>query len=204
MNNFILKHIIRFVVLITIQVLVLNNVLFMGYINPYIYILFLLILPFDTPRWLILFLAFCLGISVDAFQNTMGLHSFSCVLIAYCRRLILHFLLPQLKNKKQSYLEFSLQEFGLQRALIYTSSLVFIHHFSLFILEAFQLELLSVFLRTLGSSIVSVTLLIIIQYLLFKDAKRWFATTVIGNSLSVVSSALLASFLLYAYSAFRY
>ena len=100
MNNFILKHIIRFVVLITIQVLVLNNVLFMGYINTYIYILLLLLLPFDTTRWLILILAFCLGISVDAFQNTMGLHAFSCVLIAYCRRSILHFLLPQLKNKK--------------------------------------------------------------------------------------------------------
>ena len=172
MNNFILKHIVRFIVLITIQVIVLNNVLFMGYINPYIYILFLLLLPFDTPRWLILISAFCLGISVDAFQNSMGLHAFSCVLIAYCRRSILHFLLPQLKNKKQNYLEFSLQEFGLQRALIFTSSIVFIHHFTLFFLEAFQIELLSVFLRTLASSIVSITLLIIIQYLLFKEARR--------------------------------
>ena len=172
MNSFILKYIIRFVFLITLQVLVLNNIFFMGYINPYIYILFILLLPFDTPRWLNLILAFCLGMSVDAFQNTMGLHTFSCVLIAYCRRHILHFLLPQLKNKKQSNLEFSLQEFGLQRALFYTGSLVFIHHFSLFILESFQLELIGVLLRTLLSSIVSITLLIIIQYLLFKEAKR--------------------------------
>ena len=172
MNNFILKYIIRFGFLITLQVLVLNNILFMGYINPYIYILFLLLLPFDTPRWLNLILAFCLGMSVDAFQNTMGLHAFSCVLIAYCRRHILHFLLPQLKNKKQINLEFSLQEFGLQRALIYTGSLVFIHHFSLFILESFQLELIRVLLRTFLSSIVSITLLIITQYLLFKEAKR--------------------------------
>ena len=172
MNSFILKYIIRFVFLITLQVLVLNNIFFMGYINPYIYILFILLLPFDTPRWLNLILAFCLGISVDAFQNTMGLHAFSCVLIAYCRRHILHFLLPQLKNKKQSNLEFSLQEFGLQRALIYTGSLVFIHHFSLFILESFQLEIIRVLLRTFLSSIVSITLLIIIQYFLFKEAKR--------------------------------
>ena len=172
MNNFILKHIIRFVFLITIQVVVVNNTLFMGYINPYIYILFLLLLPFDTPRWLNLVLAFCLGISVDAFQNTMGLHTFSCVLMAYFRQPILHFLLPQLKNKKQSNLEFSLQEFGLQRALIYTGTLVFIHHFSLFILEAFQLELIRILIRTLLSSIISITLIIIIQYLLFKEAKR--------------------------------
>ena len=172
MNNFILKHIIRFVFLVIIQVLVLNNTLFMGYVNPYIYILFLLLLPFDTPRWLNLVLAFCLGISVDAFQNTMGLHTFSCVLMAYFRQPILHFLLPQLKNKKQSNLEFSLQEFGLQRALIYTGTLVFIHHFSLFILEAFQLELIRILIRTLLSSIISITLIVIIQYLLFKEAKR--------------------------------
>tara|TARA_Y100000589_G_C27061839_1_gene591642 strand:+ start:242 stop:760 length:519 start_codon:yes stop_codon:yes gene_type:complete len=172
MNNFILKHIIRFVFLVIIQVLVLNNTLFMGYVNPYIYILFLLLLPFDTPRWLNLVLAFCLGISVDAFQNTMGLHTFSCVLMAYFRQPILHFLLPQLKNKKQSNLEFSLQEFGLQRALIYTGTLVFIHHFSLFILEAFQLELIRILIRTLLSSFISITLIIIIQYLLFKEAKR--------------------------------
>ena len=172
MNNLLLKYTIRFVILVGVQIIVLNNVLFIGYINPYIYILFLLLLPFDTPRWLILILAFCLGISVDTFQNTMGLHAFSCVLIAYCRDPILHFLLPQLKNKKQSHLEFSLQEFGLQRALIYTGVLVFIHHFSLFILEAFQMELIRIFLRTLGSSIVTIILLIIIQYLLIKDAKR--------------------------------
>lgn len=172
MNNFILKHIIRFVTLVAIQVLVLNNVLFMGYINPYIYILFLLLLPFDTPRWLMLVLAFSLGLSVDAFQNTMGLHAFACVLIAYCRRPILYFLLPQLKNKKQNNLEFSLQEFGLQRALIYTSSMVFIHHLFLFMLESFQVEVLGVLARTIASSIVSIILLIITQYLLFKDIKR--------------------------------
>lgn len=144
----------------------------MGYINPYIYILFLLLLPFDTPRWLILVLAFSLGLSVDTFQNTMGLHAFSCVLIAYCRRPILHFLLPQLKNKKQTNLEFSLQEFGLQRALIYTSSMVLIHHLFLFFLESFQAEVLGIVVRTIASSIVSIVLLIMIQYLLFKDIKR--------------------------------
>lgn len=172
MNNPVVKHIIRFFVLVLAQVLVLNNVLFLGYINPYIYILFIMLLPFDTPRWLLLILAFALGLSVDAFQNSMGLHAFACVLIAYYRTPILHFLLPQLKSKKQTNLEFSLQEFGLQRALIYTGSLVFIHHFALFALETFQLEIVNIFLRTMSSAAMSILLLIIIQYLLFKDTKR--------------------------------
>lgn len=172
MNNPIFKHSVRFFALLLAQVLVLNNVLFLGYINPYIYILFIMLLPFDSPRWLLLVLAFMLGICVDAFQNSMGLHAFSCVLIAYYRTPILHFLLPQLKSKKQSNLEFSLQEFGLQRALIYTSSMVLIHHFALFSLEAFRPEVLSILIRTISSAFLSILLLIIIQYLLFKDAKR--------------------------------
>lgn len=172
MSKSIVKHIIRFFILLFAQVLVLNNVLFLGYINPYIYILFIMLLPFDSPRWLLLILAFSLGICVDAFQDSMGLHAFACVLIAYFRTPVLHFLLPQIKRKKQTNIEFSLQEFGLQRALIYTASMVFIHHFSLFTLEAFRPELLSIFLRTISSAIVSILLLIMVQYLLFKDAKR--------------------------------
>ena len=172
MSKSIVKHTIRFFILLLTQVLVLNNVLFLGYINPYIYILFIMLLPFDSPRWLLLILAFSLGICVDAFQDSMGLHAFACVLIAYFRTPILHFLLPQLKNKKQTNLEFSLQEFGLQRALIYTGSMVLIHHFALFTLEAFRPELLNIFLRTISSAAISILLLIIVQYLLFKDAKR--------------------------------
>lgn len=172
MSKSIVKHTIRFFILLFTQVLVLNNVLFLGYINPYIYILFIMLLPFDSPRWLLLILAFSLGICVDSFQDSMGVHAFACVLIAYFRTPILHFLLPQLKSKKQINIEFSLQEFGLQRALIYTGSLVLIHHFALFTLEAFRPELLSIFLRTISSSAISILLLIIVQYLLFKDAKR--------------------------------
>ena len=172
MSKSIVKHTIRFFILLFTQVLVLNNVLFLGYINPYIYILFIMLLPFDSPRWLLLILAFSLGICVDAFQDSMGLHAFACVLIAYFRTPILHFLLPQLKNTKQTNLEFSLQEFGLLRALIYTGSMVLIHHFALFTLETFRPELLSIFLRTISSAAISILLLIIVQYLLFKEAKR--------------------------------
>ena len=107
MNKLVLKNVLRFIFLIGIQVLVLNNVLFMNYINPYIYILFILLLPFDTARWLLLVLSFALGFSVDAFQNTMGLHAFSCVFIAFIRRPILYFLLPQIRNKNKITLSFS-------------------------------------------------------------------------------------------------
>jgi rod shape-determining protein MreD len=172
MTKLLQKNIGRFLLLILCQVLILNNVLFLGYINPYIYLLFLLLLPFNTPQWLMLILGFALGISVDIFQDSMGLHAFATVFIAYLRKPILHFLLPQLRSKDSGNMEFSIQEFGLQRAFTYTTFMVFAHHLVLFSLEAYSFDILSILLRTFGSAIVSIILLLIIQHLLYKEAKR--------------------------------
>ena len=71
MINDLPKIVIRFVALILLQVLVLNNVAFSGSINPYLYILFLLMLPFDSPKWLSLVSAFFLGLSIDIFNKLL-------------------------------------------------------------------------------------------------------------------------------------
>ena len=63
--NQILKNIIRFVVLVFIQVAILNNIQISGFINPYMYVLFILLLPFETPNWILLVLSFFLGLSID-------------------------------------------------------------------------------------------------------------------------------------------
>ena len=79
----ILQIILRFIVLVAIQVFILNNIQLGGVINPYLYILFLLTLPVQTPRLLLLLIGFALGISIDMFQNSTGIHAFACVLIAF-------------------------------------------------------------------------------------------------------------------------
>jgi len=81
----VLQNIVSFIVLVLVQVLVLNNIHFMGYINPYIYILFILLLPVRFSRHFTLILAFVLGLIIDAFSNTYGMHAFSTVLIAFLR-----------------------------------------------------------------------------------------------------------------------
>ena len=77
-----LQNIFSFIVLILLQVLVLNNVQFLGFLNPYIYILFILSLPVKFPRWITLILGFVLGLIIDVFSNTIGTHAFATVLIA--------------------------------------------------------------------------------------------------------------------------
>lgn len=81
----ILKYALIFVVSVMLQVLVFNNILIAKMISPFFYILFILLLPFETPRSAMLVLAFVLGLSIDAFNNTLGVHAAASVLVAYLR-----------------------------------------------------------------------------------------------------------------------
>ena len=166
MNNVTIRHSIRFVLFIFLQVFIFNNIFFMGYINPYVYLLFIILLPFNrSNKNVTLFIALCTGLIIDAFQNSMGMHAFACVLIAYIRMPIIYRLVPQLKNKTQTMIEFSMQEFGVQISIIYTSLLVFIHHFVLFSIEAFRFEVGNILLRTITSAFITTIILIIFQFL---------------------------------------
>ena len=166
MNNVIIKHSIRFILFIFLQVFIFNNILFMGYINPYVYLFFIILLPYNkSNKNLTLILSLVTGLIIDAFQNSMGMHAFTCVLIAYIRISILYRLVPQLKNKSQTMIEVSMKEFGVQICVIYTTLLVFIHHLVLFSIEAFRFDIGNILLRTMASALITSILLIIIQFL---------------------------------------
>lgn len=105
------------------------------------------------------------------FQNSMGSHAFACVLIAFLREKILIFITPQIRNKKQGSVEYSINEFGLQSAIIYASLITFIHHLFLFSLEVFDFDPIYILLKTIPSSIFSVILIILFQYLFFNNKK---------------------------------
>lgn len=69
----------------SVSVLVLNKLNVSVYIHPYVYPMFLILLPFETPKWIMLPLAFAVGITIDMFNNTAGMHAAACVFIAYAR-----------------------------------------------------------------------------------------------------------------------
>ena len=81
MNNVITTNSVRFIVLVLAQALVLNNINFLGYINPYIYILFIILFPIKNNRMLFVFLGFLLGLSVDLFLDSGGVHAAASVSI---------------------------------------------------------------------------------------------------------------------------
>lgn len=118
-----------FVFLLLLQVLVLNNVLFSGYINPYLYIVFIFLYPLNTNRFPFLFLAFLLGLSIDAFSDSGGIHAFATLFIAYIR---LFFIRTIFKKNEPDYLLFNLRLETFGKVFNYTVILTLIHHFILF------------------------------------------------------------------------
>src|SRR4051812_18702722 len=91
----ILLILLRFLVLVAIQVLVLNNVQLGGYINPFLYVMFILMLPVRFPKIVVLLLSLLTGIVIDMFSNTMGMHAAACLMMGYLRPGWLRILAPR-------------------------------------------------------------------------------------------------------------
>ena len=158
---------LSFFVLVFVQVLILNNIRLGGYINPYLYVLFILFLPLEIPNWFLLLLAFVLGLAIDMFSNTMGMHAAASVFMAFCRPQVLRIISP--RDGYESGKSPTISTMGLNWFFAYSSILVVLHHIALFYIEVFRF---SEFFPTLGrvllSSILTIALILISQYLFYK------------------------------------
>ncbi len=160
--------VIRFAGLIAVQVVILNNVLVSGYINPFLYVLFILTLPVKFPRSAVLLLAFVSGLVIDMFTNTTGMHAAATVLMAYVRPAVLRFYAPRDGYDADAVPDIS--HFGFQWFLVYAATLVFVHHLALFFIEVFRFSgFISTLSRVLFSSVVTLALILITQFLFRKS-----------------------------------
>ena len=157
------QNIIRFFVLVLLQVLLLNNVQLSGYLNPYLYVLFILVLPFETPGWLVLILGFIIGFSVDIFSNTLGINAAATVLMAFARQNILKELEPRGGFEMNSSPDIHI--YGFWWFVKYSFILILIHHIYLFYLAVFSFHF---FFKTLFLSImnaiISCGIIVLSQY----------------------------------------
>ncbi len=161
------KYVIMFVVLVLVQVLILNNIQISGFINPYIYILFVLLLPFNTPGYLLLPLAFLIGITIDIFGNTPGMHAGATVLLAFVRPGIVQLISTRELIEKGPIP--NMTQLGVASFIKYTVISVLIHHLVLFFAETFSFsDILSTLLRWIISSFFSILIILGSQLIIFK------------------------------------
>jgi rod shape-determining protein MreD len=163
MINSILRFGLIFIILMLLQVILFNNIQFSGYINPYIYILFILLLPVEIPSWVLLLLSFSTGIVMDFFSGTPGMHSSSTVLAGFTRPYILRIVSPRDGYEPRS--EPSMLTYGFRWFLIYTLLMVLVHHTALFYLEVFRFtDFFRTLLRVLLSTLFTVTFIALIEF----------------------------------------
>jgi len=171
MSRIIIVNLLRFIIVVFIQVFLLKNIGFYDIPSPYFYILFILLLPFDVPNVLLFALAFILGLTIDAFYDTPGLHAGASVLLAFVR--ILFISITVQKEGFDNEPEPTLSIMGLRWFVTYAAVLTLIHHFFLFNLEAFSLsQFESTISKVLLSSLFTVFLILISGLLFFKRKER--------------------------------
>jgi hypothetical protein len=164
MNRLVFTNIVRFVGLILIQVLVMNRINFYGFLNPYIYILFILLLPFETPGWLLLILSFGTGLTVDIFSGTLGLHAASTVFLGFMRPAIIKFV-----GEKPEYditTQPKLEQMGLKWFMAYAIVMTFSHHLFLNFVDVFSFtEFWQTLLRVIISTLATFLFIMLFEYI---------------------------------------
>lgn len=153
--------ILRFILLLAVQILVLDNIQFLGYINPMIYILFIISLPVKFPVWISLLLAFIMGFIIDIFSNTLGIHTATVVLLAFIRFFIIKLFvsIEDIANPTPSF-----NSFGINNYIKYVTCCVVFHHSVLFFLESFSFTSFPfIVLKIIISSFITLLIILILQ-----------------------------------------
>ncbi len=158
----------RFILLLAVQVVIFNNFNFLGYINPFPYILFIILYPVNGNKYALLLSSFFLGITMDLFCNSGGVHAAACLLLAFVRPSIFKFSF----GLSYEYQTVRLNETLTPERFSFILLAVIIHHLTLFVLEVFTFEYLwDIVLRTIISTIFTIIICTLIIYLI-KPSKR--------------------------------
>jgi rod shape-determining protein MreD len=163
MINSVIRFCLIFILLILLQVVFFNNIEFSGYINPYVYIMFILLLPIDIPSWLLLILSFFTGLIIDFFSGSPGMHTSASVLAGFSRPYVLRIVAP--RDGYESGSDPSMLAYGFRWFATYSLLIVLIHHTALFYLEVFRFaDFFRTLLRVILSSLFSISFILLIEF----------------------------------------
>ena len=171
MLNTLLPNIIRFAGLILLQVLVLDKMHIHQLVHPYIYPLFILLLPFATPGWITLLLGFLLGIFIDIFSDTLGLHAAATVLMAYFRPAVLSIITPN--SGYDTDIKPKMGHMGFIWFVTYSAIFVSVHHIAFFMLEVFSLSNFLLMIQRISINIaISIALMLLYEFVFYARRSR--------------------------------
>jgi hypothetical protein len=162
---------IYFFVYLFVQVLILKKLVLFNTSFCFLYVAFILLLPIEINNLILMVAAFLLGFSIDVFYDSLGIHAFSLVVIAYVRNYWLSAITPQ--GGYDAGEGPTLAVNGFQWFLVYTIPLVFLHHLVLFFVEAGGFSLFwFTMLKVIGSFFFTMSIMVVLQYLSSDNRRR--------------------------------
>lgn len=171
MNRYYLHKVITFFLYVVAQALIFNKMVLFGTAHSFVYVAFLLTLPFELAVIPGMFIGLALGLGIDAFTNTFGLHAAASVLLMYVRPMLISGLAPQ--GGYQPGAAPRPQFMGLGWFTSYALVLIFVHHLVIFFIEFGGFDLFwSTILKVVASTAYSFLLIIIIQYTFFIRGRK--------------------------------
>jgi rod shape-determining protein MreD len=159
-NQSVIKSALVVLLYLALQVLFVRNLVFYDVAFCFIYLIAILWLPGEMDSFWVILVSFLIGIVVDMFYNTAGVHAAACTLIGFLRKGILQYFFPA--KAVENNLSVTLKELGYQRYFVYITAIVFIHHVALFIVEAGGFHL---FLKTIVKILSSTVFTVLVIYL---------------------------------------
>ena len=168
MNSSFFLNIFRFISLFLLQIIIFNNINLFGFVSPFPYVLFIILFPVNGNKSALLISSFFLGLLLDIFSNSGGIHTTASILLAYFRPSIFKFAF----GVSYEYQTIKLNDTLTPERFSFLFVAILLHHLVLFILEAFQFSLIfDILLRSITSTALTIIISVIIIYLI-KPNKR--------------------------------
>ena len=150
------SYIISFLLLVVVQVLLLNNLHLFG-VQAYLYVMFIITFPISVSSRILMPISFLLGLCVDVFSGTYGVHAAATTFAAFVRPLLLRLIVPVNDATQIESLSLSKQKLNF---VGFAVVMVLLHHFALLMLEAFSFKHIGVVVvKTLLSSVYTLLLM---------------------------------------------
>ena len=167
MNKYYIKYISLLPFFVLLQIIVLNEILFFTYINPYLYLALIISLPLQSRKWFLLIYAFLIGFFIDLFWGSLGFHSTATVLIAFIKPTISKIAIPY--NIIEDTDEITFKKVGGKSFIVFALIIILIHNTVLFGLEHLHFNFF-IFGKIIASSLVTLMLVLILE--IFKSSKK--------------------------------
>jgi rod shape-determining protein MreD len=171
MNKKVVTYLINFIIFVLLQIFVLNKICLWECITPMVYICFIMSLPFQTPRWVVILLGFSLGLTIDFFTGVIGLHALATLVIAFIRPMLINLISSK---EREEHLLPIYHDMRLLWYLEYVFLLTFIHHFVYFFVDVLSFHnFFHTSIVILSNTVCSLICIFLIQILFYKSSKRY-------------------------------